>query len=87
MAAEAELSHLQSIQHELIDREGDLHIQLDGNLEEMDLLKSNHEEVGSLYCFNDRFYIVLFHRSSTITAHTVCIDFLLSMLFQSFWKQ
>ncbi|XP_045570957.1 cell wall protein IFF6 isoform X2 [Salmo salar] len=44
LAAEAELSHLQSIQHELIDREGDLHIQLDGNLEEMDLLKSNHEE-------------------------------------------
>ncbi|XP_071236666.1 keratin, type I cytoskeletal 50 kDa-like [Salvelinus alpinus] len=44
LAAEAELSHLQSIQHELIYREGDLHIQLDGNLEEMDLLKSNHEE-------------------------------------------
>nr|XP_029492647.1 keratin, type I cytoskeletal 19-like [Oncorhynchus nerka] len=44
LAAEAELSHLQSIQHEFIDREGDLHIQLDGNLEEMDLLKSNHEE-------------------------------------------
>nr|XP_046159654.1 uncharacterized protein LOC123998640 isoform X2 [Oncorhynchus gorbuscha] len=44
LAAEAELSHLQSIQHEFIDREGDLHIQLDGNLEEIDLLKSNHEE-------------------------------------------
>jgi hypothetical protein len=43
--------------------------------------------VGSLYCYNDIFYIVWFHRFSTITAHTVCIDFLLSMLFQSFWKQ